>query len=71
MKVDFPHPESAATPMMTGVWPSASASREVAVLKVEGVETGAKADATENKAEIQRSFMVVLLKERDRNVNTV
>lgn len=68
MKVDFPHPESAATPMITGVWPSASASREVAVLKVVGVETGAKADATENKAEIQRSFMVVLLRVCEREM---
>lgn len=49
--------------MMTGVWPSASASREVAVLKVVGVETGAKAEATENKAEMQRSFM---MKKRER-----
>jgi len=48
MKVDFPQPESAATPIMIGVCPLANALREVAgrAEKTEGAGANAEAEAT-------------------------
>jgi len=56
MKVDFPHPESAATPITTGVCPSARASKEVE-LRAEK-EAGAKAEAEAAKRATPMNFMI-------------
>jgi len=60
MKVDFPQPESAATPITMGTWPGAKASKEVAERPTKPL--GAKADAEAMKREAATNFMVELIK---------
>jgi len=58
MKVDFPHPESAATPIMMGVWPDSRAFKAELEATLGLRAEGEKAAADAKRALTQRNFIV-------------
>jgi len=66
MKVDFPHPESAATPIMMGVWPASRAmlraELESTLVRNLGLKAeGENAAAVAKRALTQMNFMVDII----------